>query len=302
MPCFVPLEGWRSRVRTASGKRSIVFNPKDGLLDMPISVACGQCIGCKLERSRVWAVRATHEASLYDDNCFITLTYSDDNVPLGNTLVRKDFQDFMKRLRRRVGRENIRLIYCGEYGDKYGRPHYHACLFNYDFPDKIPYSQNANGDVVYMSPLLDDLWQAGISQIGTVTFQSAAYVARYCVKKITGDMAKSHYEWVSPDGEVFNRVPEFFQPSLKPGIGKGWYDRFGETDIFAWDEMIVNGKKMKVPRYYEGLYELNNRPRLAKIRRKRIDNARPSDKSFNAYSAKSEIADARMKQLKRKVD
>ena len=131
MPCFCPLEGWRSKDRSSTGKRKIVFNPRDALRDMPVTVPCGQCIGCRLERSRQWAVRCIHEASLHEDNCFITLTYDDAHLPTDLSLNVSHFQKFMKRLRKRFG-EGIRFFHCGEYGENFGRPHYHACLFTSD--------------------------------------------------------------------------------------------------------------------------------------------------------------------------
>lgn len=102
MPCYHPIQGWKSRFPNQKGKRPIVFKQNSYAdLDSPVTLACGRCIGCRLEYSRQWAVRCVHEASLYDDNCFITLTYDNENLPEGGTLVKKHFQDFMKRLRKK---------------------------------------------------------------------------------------------------------------------------------------------------------------------------------------------------------
>src|SRR4051794_29862641 len=104
MPCFRPLKGYRARVTNPdTGKRSIVFNARKGFNDLPVDLPCGQCIGCRLERSRQWAIRCSHEAKLHEENCFITLTYAPEHLPPGGTLVVKDFQDFMKRLRFEFG-------------------------------------------------------------------------------------------------------------------------------------------------------------------------------------------------------
>ena len=165
----------------------------EGTLELP----CGQCIGCRLERSRQWAMRCLHEASLYDRNAFITLTYDDSHLPPGGSLSYPDFQRFMKRLRRRIG-SKVRFYAGGEYGEQGTiRPHFHACLFGYDFPDKVFFKRSASGDKLYTSKLLESLWPYGISSVGDVTFQSAAYIARYCVAKRTGDAAKSWYACVS---------------------------------------------------------------------------------------------------------
>ena len=133
MPCYTPLKGWRSQERTESGKRAITFRLREGYADMPVDVPCGQCIGCRLERSRQWAVRCMHEASLYENNCFITLTYNEDHIPSDGSLKKDHFQKFMKRLRKKFG-AGIRFFHCGEYGAELSRPHYHAILFNFDPP------------------------------------------------------------------------------------------------------------------------------------------------------------------------
>lgn len=144
MSCFYPLDGWRSREPNQNGKFPIVFDRKAAQLDSPLKIACGRCIGCRLEYSRNWAIRCMHESSLYDDNCFITLTYDDDHLPENGDLLYSDFQNFMKRLRKRYSPRIIRFYMCAEYGspppddlwNNLGRPHYHALLFNLDFPDK----------------------------------------------------------------------------------------------------------------------------------------------------------------------
>ena len=117
---------------------------------------CGQCIGCRLERSRQWAIRCVHEASLWPDNCFVTLTFDDDNIISSGSLVKADFQKFMKRLRKRFGK-GVRYFHCGEYGDLLGRPHHHACLFNFSFPDRYLWS-SSGGVNLYRSPTLEELW------------------------------------------------------------------------------------------------------------------------------------------------
>lgn len=226
----------------------------EGTLELP----CGQCIGCRLERSRQWAMRCLHEASLYDRNAFITLTYDDSHLPPGGSLSYPDFQRFMKRLRRRIG-SKVRFYAGGEYGEQGTiRPHFHACLFGYDFPDKIFFKRSASGDKLYTSKLLESLWPYGISSVGDVTFQSAAYIARYCVAKRTGDAAKSWYacdEFVDEDGVIRDSVtPEFNRMSLKPGIGSRWLEKF-KTDVYPRDYVVVNGVKVKPPKYYDVLFE-----------------------------------------------
>jgi hypothetical protein len=274
MPCYKPMEGFRSRDVTKNGKHKITFSRKNALADgiSPMLLPCGQCVGCRLERSRQWAVRCMHEASLYDNNCFITLTFSDQYLPSDMSLDVREFQLFMKRLRKRFG-EGIRFYHCGEYGEVYGRPHYHAILFNFDFEDKYVWSVN-NGHRLYRSPSLEEVWPYGHSSIGTVTFESAAYVARYVMKKVTGDDAEEHYKWTDPNtGEVFDRKPEYTTMSRRPGIAKKWYDQF-KDDVYPSDFVVVNGKKVKPPKYYDYLYEHEYPSDLEKIKKGRKANAK----------------------------
>jgi len=248
MPCYHPMPA----VRMSDGSVRFVSRSKRGAQDS-LELPCGQCVGCRLERSRQWAMRCLHEASLHQDNAFITLTYSDSNLPRGGSLDYSDFQNFMKRLRKRVGTK-VRFYCGGEYGQEQMRPHFHACLFGYDFPDKLYYKKTESGESIYTSKLLESLWPLGLSSIGNVTFQSAAYIARYCVQKVTGDLAEAHYRVITDDGEIIDRVPEFNHMSLKPGIGKPWLEKF-RTDVFPRDYVVVNGVKTKPPKYYDRLFE-----------------------------------------------
>ena len=251
MPCYQPMPA----VRMSDGSVKFVSRNKRGV-DSTLELPCGQCIGCRLERSRQWAMRCLHEASLYDRNSFVTLTYDDSNLPVGGTLKYDDFQKFMKRLRKRV-KSPVRFYMGGEYGEQLMRPHYHACLFGYDFPDRVYYRRTSSGEKIYTSKLLESLWPYGLSSIGDVTFQSAAYIARYCVQKVTGDLAESHYRVITDDGEVIDRVPEFNHMSLKPGIGSRWLAKF-QTDVYPRDYVVVNGVKTKPPKYYDVLFEREN--------------------------------------------
>ena len=137
MPCYSPLIAWRAKHINPSGKTSLVFNQRDAAQpDDPVQLPCGQCIGCRLEKSRQWAMRIAHESSLYDQNCFLTLTFSDEHLPQNLSVSKRDLQLFMKRLRKHFAPRKIRFFQCGEYGELNMRPHYHSILFNVDFPDK----------------------------------------------------------------------------------------------------------------------------------------------------------------------
>ena len=177
MACYHPLIAYRSREKSKNGKYGLSFSIKNGYYDLKVQVPCGQCIGCRLEKSRQWAIRCVHEAQMHEENCFITLTYNKESLPADGSLRKRDFQLFMKRLRKECG-EGIRYYMCGEYGAKYERPHYHICLFGYDFKDKYIWDERDKVPL-YRSTKLEKLWTLGFSTIGEVTFQSAAYVAPY---------------------------------------------------------------------------------------------------------------------------
>ena len=256
MSCFKPLKGYRQ----PSGK--VTFDRKNStgaLAELP----CGICIGCRLDYSQQWAIRCMHEAQLQDENCFITLTYEDSQIPTDRSLNKSHFQKFMKRLRDRVAPRKIRFYHCGEYGTKYSRPHYHALLFNYDFPDKRLWSYGQGKNPMYRSKQLESLWDYGYSTISDLTHASAAYAARYSIKKIRGDALDTidpdtglkPYETIDPNtGEVLAILPEYSTMSTHPGIGKEWYDQFS-TDVFPDDFVIYKGKRCRTPNYYRKLLE-----------------------------------------------
>lgn len=244
MPCYSPQQVYRSNALTANGKRTLVWDKRKSNGDT-LQIACGQCIGCRLEKSRVWACRIDNEASLYPENCFITLTYSPENLPANGSLQPRDFQLFFKRLRKLYGAK-IRFYMCGEYGDQTSRPHYHACILNFDFPDKKLWRKTSRGDLIYRSPSLERLWPYGNSEIGNVTFESAAYCARYITKKVTGKNADAHYTRLDPEtGELIQLHPEYCNMSRKPGIGAPWLEKFS-ADVYSYDRLVIRGG-IKVP-------------------------------------------------------
>jgi len=268
VPCYHPLHGYYGRSLNPTGKRSIVFKLSRALSAERVSVPCGKCIGCKLERSRQWAVRGVHEVQLHDDNSFITLTYAPEHLPTGGTLIKKHFQDFMKRLRESDefnGRE-ILYYHCGEYGDELGRPHYHACLFNVDFPDK-KHHHDEGDNPLYTSEILSRLWGKGFCTIGDVTYESASYVASYITKRVSPKQDDWHYKVVGPDGAFLDGelLPEYATMSKRRGIGKTFYEKF-KHDWFARDFLIVRGKKMPIPKYYDKLYEKEHPVEYSRIK------------------------------------
>jgi hypothetical protein len=217
-------------------------------------------------------MRCIHESKLYERNCFITLTYSDENLPLNGSLDYEAPVLFMKRLREKYG-PGIRSYGCAEYGEKLQRPHYHICIFNHDFSDKKPFNHKHWGTdehTLYNSNSLESLWDLGHSSVGAFTFETAAYVARYVTKKITGDKAAEHYESTNAyTGEITERLPErAICVSRRPGIGKGWYDKYGKF-LRDHDFAIINGKKMRPAKYYDRLFDLASPDEFAETKKQR---------------------------------
>ena len=246
---------------------AVTFNRADAWVDLRVTIACGQCQGCRLEKARQWAVRILHEKTLYDpEECkFITLTYNDENLPHLGSLELKDWQDFAKRVRKNIG--PFRFYHCGEYGEIRGRPHYHACTFGLKLEDAKYAGKTKSGHSSWTSETLEDTWGKGKTLIGEMTFETAAYVARYVMKKVGGQKKEQgHYEVISPEtGEILGeRKPEYATMSRggtggKGGIGKGWYEKY-KNDIYkeVRDEIIINGHKARPPKYYDGQYEIDD--------------------------------------------
>lgn len=272
MTCYSPIMAYRSKSGPdkQTGKWPIVFNVNEGYRDLSLEIPCGKCLGCRLEYSRQWAVRCMCEAQMHEKNCFVTLTYSDDNVPADYGLRKEDFVLFMKRLRK-SSKEKIKFFMCGEYGETKGRPHYHACLFNYR-PDDLNYYSIENGYKIYTSVQLDKLWKKGYIIIGELNFESAAYVARYVLKKIGGYGRKQGYDRIDVEtGEYLGRVlEEYNSMSRVPGLGRSWLEEY-HRDVYVRDRVYISGRKScKPPRYYDNRYEMECPENFKKIRERRL--------------------------------
>lgn len=265
MPCHSPLTAWKSRdlddINPTTGKLKMVFKADLGYPATKTELPCGQCMGCRLDRARSWAARCLHESSLYLLNCFVTLTYTDENVP--DSLNKHDISNFMKALRKRHPDITIRFFQCGEYGDLFQRPHHHVLLFNY-FPPDASYFKHQGGNNYFISKEISCVWPHGFHLISEVTYDSACYTAKYCLKKITGKPAAEHYQ---------TRLPEFITMSRRPGIGKDWFDKF-QNDVYNYDKIVLaNNHILRPPRYYDVMFENHNPSAMRSLKTKRRKNA-----------------------------
>lgn len=295
MACFRPLDAWQLE----SG--SIVFSER-GKVRRALTLPCGQCVGCRMERARQWTVRCIHEAALHDASSFVTLTYDEAHCP--TSLRHSDFQKFMKRVRKKFG--PTRFFMCGEYGEHFGRPHFHACLFGVHFDDRYAWSHSGDGAVLYRSPSLERLWPSGFSTVGDVTEESAGYCARYVLKKVVGQRADEHYERCDiRTGELVQVVPEYCRMSLKPALGVPWLEKF-HGDVYGDDRDQVPrfDRKVKAPRAYDRWLsrrddDLSEHVKLRRYERRPEDDP---DGTRERLAVREKVAQARVDLGKRRLE
>ncbi|AKO71498.1 replication initiator protein [Chimpanzee faeces associated microphage 3] len=228
--CFHPLNAWLHEVeKNGVKKRAVFFSPPNDLA-MPIQLPCGKCLGCRMDKARTWAIRCLHESQMHEDNCFLTLTFSDDNL---HDLDKRDLQLFFKRLRKALNGKRISYYAVGEYGSLTARPHYHALVFGW-FPSDAYYWTGNGPTSLFRSSFLETLWPFGNSLVGSVSYESACYVSRYCAKALGSG--------------------GFALMSRNPAIGKDWYRRYG-PEVSAHDGCHIPSTDcfVRPPRYYDGL-------------------------------------------------
>lgn len=266
MSCVKPLEAFRDKFG------AIVFDRVKSLSKVPFKLPCGRCIGCKMERARQWGIRCLHEKKMSSSSCFLTLTYNDECLPDGGTVVKRDLQLFCKRLHNRLLRSRgvgIRYFAGAEYGDGNARPHYHLLIFGYDFPDRRFHQKNMRGENLYTSDECLELWPFGFNTLGEVTFESAIYCAKYALKKVNGAQRESgHYVVYDSDGVLYEREPEFALMSRRPGIGAGYYERFG-NEVRDHDSIVIDGREVRPPMFYDKRTEAIDEGLMLRHKRKR---------------------------------
>lgn len=285
--CYSPLSGFRTEAGTIS------FSRRQGT-DLEVTVPCGTCVGCRVQRSRMWSLRIVHESKLWDRNSFVTLTYDDFRLPAHGSLLYRDIQLFHKKLRKRVG--PFRFFCVGEYGEQLSRPHYHVCYFNM-FPSDAKRLRSLSEErfASYSSKMLEEVWGNGHVHVGELTYASASYAAGYIFKKLHGDLGADHYKRIDADGVWHPIEPEFCRMSLRPGIGRGWYERYA-SDFHTHDHAVLDGKCFPVPKYYDRLLERSNPVRYAELKEDRERRALPyrDDNRPDRLAVKAEVARAKI--------
>lgn len=302
MPCFHPLKGFPYG-KTENGKVNYLIRPfetefildgkREPIFDYTL-IPCGQCIGCRLERSRQWANRCLLELEYHESAYFLTLTYNPEHVPTvyysdENTgeayealsLRKRHFQLFMKRLRKAFPDQKLRFFACGEYGGKTQRPHYHAIIFGLKLPDGDlkPYGRNRLNDPYFTSEKVQRAWSIyhppdnlhpdgwydpiGFALVANVTWETCAYVARYVTKKLSGKAADFY--------KMHNIEPEFSLMSRKPGIGRQYYDDHPDAMDFEYINISTpkGGRKFTPPKYFDRLYEVDDPDEAAERKERR---------------------------------
>lgn len=282
MGCYTPLKAVRydgeivfGQVKPPSAKSIHDESYTEG--GSIVYLPCGRCIGCRNDLTKDWAVRCYHEAQMHDVSCVLTLTFDETHLNKKGSLFKPDIQKFLKRVRKKF-KKKFSYLYCGEYGSRFERPHYHIILFGLDFIDKTQFSTSKTGDPLYNSPTLDCLWGFGHAAIGTFSMSSAMYCASYITK----------YVPVLERAEIYGeRIPEFGHASKKPALGLTWLKKY-HNDILAHDSVIINAQFYRIPRYYlkkiEELYP--EKYEFLKIRRENsIDKDSPNmDIAFNKFT------------------
>jgi len=321
MACYSPLKGYKD------SNGALVFKRTSHTVGT-MEVACGQCLGCRLDRTLMWAMRITHEACLHESahgNCFVTFTYRSKDtctaeqyknghyVPEDYSLNYHHFRDFIKRLRKHFS-QKIRYFHCGEYGEESLRPHYHACLFNCSFDDQFVYQQE-QGITTYESDTLQNLWPYGFCTIGELNFETASYTAGYILKKVSGARADDTYlrndeygvaYWVKPPyttmslGHTCNVCHKKSCKRSTGGIGRDFYEKY-TGDFFPSDESPIPGKGIihKVPRYYQKILSEQSPELLDHVLRRRKEFITAHAQDFTPERLHDKYKCARAQQQKR---
>lgn len=253
MGCYHPIE---------IGVLSKPLRPGAPRVLNPMTVGCGNCLGCRADQARDWTHRILNEADMHDYSWFATLTYNEEHCPENHQLNPSHLRRFFKALRRNT---EVRYFAVGEYGDTTQRPHYHALLFGPALLDRIPYTNRA-GTKVWQSKTIDTAWHMGLTEIGSLTPASAAYCAGYVQKKLGKKKdAQDHLRVHEHTGEIIKFQTEFSRMSLKPAIGRTWIEKHWR-DVYPRDYIVIRGKEYRPPRYYDKWMDQHHPDIMAEVR------------------------------------
>lgn len=303
MPCYTPLGVKLDVDGKPVFKRFMQCEPDQW-------IPCGKCIGCRLDYSREWAIRLQHEQITSHSSCWITLTYDDDHLPVSDlsphpSLSKSDWTTFTKSLRNRGYK--FKCYAAGEYGDRFGRPHFHACMFNLDFPDRRFKYTTDTGYEVHSSQILTDIWGKGFADVSDLSYDNAAYTARYTLKKIYGEAATDHYRrwdaygnqyWIEPEFSIMSRGGRTGR-----GIGYDFYQQYGDRIRF-YDSVAIDGHEFPVPRYYDKLTEQEYPAEYERIKERRLLNLDPDnpDQTFARRMARLALREKQITRLYRPLE
>lgn len=228
MACLSPIGGWEAAKVNPTGKRSVVFRPQDGLVDRPVSIPCMKCSGCLADKALSLSIRGYHESMLHDRSCFLTLTYSDDNLPSDGKVDPEHLSLFLKRLRKQYGK--LLYIACGEYGESTLRPHYHAIIFGHDFYTGEERICTSIDDQQYTNSNIEKIWGLGHITIAECSLSTIMYVCGYVYKKVG-------------DTDCFQSL------SRRPAVGKKWLEKYGEN-LARTGTVVMEGREYQIPPQY----------------------------------------------------
>lgn len=250
----------------------IIKNPKYdfGRTDQPegLLVPCGKCMACRIARTREWTVRMINESASHEKSIYVTLTYDDEHLPPDGSLSIREAQLFLKRLRKNLFSTRIKYFLCGEYGEEFGRCHYHAIIFGIGEESEL---------------ILRKAWPFGFISLGYVEHDSIQYVAGYVQKKYSGELAKETYG---------DKTPPFHLQSK--GLGKEWALKNKER-ISQQLTVTDGGIKMGLPRYYKKILEID----ADKLKEKAILKENEFEERAKRKGAISEADKAQLRQESR---
>lgn len=221
-----------------------------------ITVPCGQCFACRVNKTSMWTFRLMLELTDWECASFITLTYDDEHLPAGNSIDYYDLQKFLKRLRKQLDGKKIKFYACGEYGDNdeqvwygnyredgkfLGRPHFHLIVFG------LPYNNDTRLLLTKTWTFCDpERFLYNSRGVAPVTVSDIAYVAGYCQKKLTGQLGKEVYD------KQGIKAPE---SRCSQKLGFNAFERNLDC-VKRYGCVFWNGSKMPVPRYFRDKFDI----------------------------------------------